>query len=870
MKSPILPVACCFALGILAARASPSGCWWLLAACGTCGLAGFAAWRSNWDRVAVALVFAGFVLAGAADAQLFANRFPVSDITHLERWGLNFRAPLRLTGTILTPPLQTPYGLQFDLDVAQVSSDAGTREATGKVRLRVAMAQLAEGRQTPVQLVEGDLIRVRARLHRPPRYKNPGEFDYRAWLQSIQDIAWQGSVERRDSFKLLRCARPVWFHGLLGRIRMRLLASIDQLYPPWSVEGRDGAVLKAVLLGDRSALDSETVENFRKSGLYHLLVVAGLHVGLLMLLAELLLRGLGLREFSRSVLLLFFLALYAGLVEERAPTLRASLMIASYLVARLLDRRQAALNAVGIAGLILLMRRPAWLFDSGFQLSFAAALLIAGLAVPWLDRSIELYRRGLARLGDMNWDTNCAPRVAQFRIDLRSLASWLSRRRPFLQTHEEGTLRAVTLPIQAGLWVVELVIFSAILQLGLLLPMADIFHRVTLAGIGLNALAVPLMTILLGVAVPTVLLNMVWPPLAVLLAKALAVMMTALLTLTRLPRLSTWLSFRVPTPSDWVAWGFALSLVAAGFALARAPRLLKVAAVSGAAFGALIALHPFAARIPTGGFEVTSLDCGGGEGLFIVLPDRRTILVGACGGRRAGEADRDPLRTARWDAGENIVSPYLWSRGISGLDALMIPDTGGASLQAAASVLRNFHVHQLWVAAAAAPQAAPLLSFAHERGARVRWLAPGNLTTLSRSVIHVFGPGASGQSSGNYPGALVRIANSSGSLLLARDASRAAIGALFSSKSQIASTVLQAPRSAAAYKRLCTRISVIRPRMILGFDSGAGAKHDPDGLRKCEKSGAQVFFSNREGAVTIEMKADKTWASVYSRRAAWW
>ena len=56
-------------------------------------------------------------------------------------------------------------------------------------------------------------------------------------------------------------------------------------------QGRYGAVLKAVLWGDRTALDSATIDDFRKTGLYHLLVIAGLHVGLLTLLVEFLLRA---------------------------------------------------------------------------------------------------------------------------------------------------------------------------------------------------------------------------------------------------------------------------------------------------------------------------------------------------------------------------------------------------------------------------------------------------------------------------------------------------------------------------------------------------------------------------------------------------
>ena len=206
-------------------------------------------------------------------------------------------------------------------------------------------------------------------------------------------------------------------------------------------KGANGAVLKAVLWGDRTALDSATIDDFRKTGLYHLLVIAGLHVGLLTLLVEFLLRGLGFRRVTRSFIVLGFLVVYAFLVEQRAPTLRATLMIALYLVARILDREHSPLNAIGGVALILLYFRPAWLFESGFQLSFAAALLIVGVAVPILERTTEPYRRALRRLDDVLLDDHFSPRIAQARLDLRALVSGVAPPR--------GFLRSLSLPSRA-------------------------------------------------------------------------------------------------------------------------------------------------------------------------------------------------------------------------------------------------------------------------------------------------------------------------------------------------------------------------------------------------------------------------------------
>ncbi|MFY9531550.1 MAG: ComEC/Rec2 family competence protein [Candidatus Acidiferrales bacterium] len=113
-----------------------------------------------------------------------------------------------------------------------------------------------------------------------------------------------------------------------------------------------------------------------------MLVVAGLHVGALAVFIFWLGRKLRLPLLVRTLLTLAALAAYAGIVEDRPPILRAGLVAAFFLLTRLLFRRVELLNAVGLAALSLLLWRPSFLTDASFQLSFLAAGIIAGLALP--------------------------------------------------------------------------------------------------------------------------------------------------------------------------------------------------------------------------------------------------------------------------------------------------------------------------------------------------------------------------------------------------------------------------------------------------------------------------------------------------------
>lgn len=867
MKCLLLILAGAFALGVLAGQSASLPV--LLPACAACLLCACLCFRLRRIALTWVLVLAGFACGGAACARLFQARFPADDASHMGNWGIDLTQPVLLEGTLATSPLLMPDGIQFDLRVVRVSDGRRLRAAAGKVRLRVLNGKSSLP-AAALQLHYGDAIQAWTLLRRPRNDQNPGGFDYRRWMESIQDIYWQGIVIGPQEIQKVIGPAPPVAGRLIASAREGLAASIDRIYPPWSVNGRDGAVLKAILLGDRSSLDSSTIEDFRQSGLYHLLVVAGLHVGLLVLLAEGLLRLLRLREAWRAPLLLAFLVIYAVLVEQRAPTLRASLMIGAYLLARLLDREQPALNAIGLAALILLFHRPAWLFDSGFQLSFAAALLIAGVAVPVLERTTEPYRLALRRLDDPDFDLACEPRAAQFRLDVRGAANWLSsfhdRTGPTNPAdlvdvkglRPESALKIIGSLLRAAVWVVDLIIFSAILQLGLLLPMAEIFHRVTLAGIGLNSLAVPLMTVLLAVAVPLVLLGLVAPALAALPAKLMSLIMTGLFGLTELRHMPRWLSFRVPTPPLWVAAGFALAVIVASFMLGRSRKFLGVAGVSAAVFGLLIALYPFHPKIPQGLLEITELDCGGGEGLLIVLPDQTTVLVGSGGGSRRWLGGSDPLRGRRWDPGENIISPYLWSRGVKTIDVLILPDVAGDHLSGVPSLLKNFHVKEFW-SFSSGLERPELLSLLSAHGIIARRLQGEDIIRVGSTQFEVLWPpptGGFGRSRTAGASALLRISDSQGSVLLGADLTRAAQELALRADAPMQSAVLQASPEELRPQFL----SRVQPAIVLEDPSGRSKPMNfvLDGVKQF-----QVFDVSESGAVTVSERHGKVEARSY-------
>jgi competence protein ComEC len=881
-------MAASFVLGIFLVGSThlPSPAAAALPVCvAVCLLAGLLVMRAGWERVSLLLALLGFLAAGASAGCLFEYRFPVSHVSKLAARGVDLEEPLRLAGHIASTPRRTAYGFQFDLETERAESRTASRDVTGKVRLRLEGSERAEtwARMDELHLQYGDAIRVLVRLRKPRIYQNPGSFDFRRWMESTEDIYWVGTLNNPRLVEKLAGSDRGGISTLPEQIRNRLLHAIDHLYPRWSAQGRCGSVLKAVLLGDRSALDSETIESFRKTGLYHLLVIAGLHVGLLALLADCLLRLVGLGARARRLTVLALLIFYAFLVEQRAPTLRATLMIGLYLLAGLLHRRSSTLNAIGLAALVLLLWRPAWLFESGFQLSFSAALLIAGLAVPILERTTEPYRRALGGLNEIQLDAHIAPRLAQFRVDLRVLVAWLKSRLHVLDRHDALAGALVTGPARALLWAANMLLFSAVLQVGLLLPMATTFHRVALAGIGLNALAIPVMTLLLALAVPTVVLAAVIPVLAVWPAKVLAFVMAGLFALTGLPHLPAWLSFRVPNPPLWVSCGFVVFILAAALALGRrqasasdvvtsglspaAPplkaRSLRAWALSVSLAGlgvmtVLVATHPFPPRLPTGRLEVTALDCGQGESLFVVLPDRTTMLVDGSGSRQPG-ASEGALQGRPWDPGEDIISPYLWSRGIKKIDIVVLSIPHEDHLGGLFAVARNFRIGEFWHAENGAARAYwDLLEKLREKGVVERTLEAGDNLERGGATVRALWPERSlepAASFSNDDSLVLRIAYGGDSVLLTGDITAKAERQLLASGQEVSSLVLKVAHHGSNSSSSPEFLARVNPRVALvtGGSNDFGNLPGQETLARLRDQGIRTFRPEVDGATTVEM-----------------
>jgi competence protein ComEC len=550
----------------------------------------------------------------------------------------------------------------------------------------------------------GDVVEAPMRIKLAERYRDPGAWQYADYLLT-QGIGAHASVgvskisllngssaghATRDHYAArLQCriygAQSWAAERMLGYARSRANRGLPKVF---RLSTDDAGMLNAMLFGDRAGLDKAQRIGFERTGSFHLFVVSGMHVGLLAGLVFWLARRLKLREWLATFVTIVLTFEYALLTGFGAPVQRALFMTAVFLLARLLSRERNVLNALGAAALGVLIWSPEALFEASFQMTFLAIIAIGGIAIPLGERSFLPYARAAEHLWEKWQDAGLPPRVAQFRVMLRlwseSIAGIVG----------DWTRGLPSLLVRWSLWALELALIGAVAEMVMVLPMAAYFHRATMFAVPTNMLSVPLVAVLAPIAVITFCASLLGPWVAMLPGAATALLLHGVTGVIGRVGAMRSADLRVPAPVWWIAllavaaWTFCCWAVrrSRGWAWSAVIVLLLVA---------LMVLWPERAVISPGMMEVTAIDVGQGDSIFIVGPDGATMLVDA--GGPVGGVTEAAEATSRFDVGEEVVSPYLWSRRFRRLDVLALSHAHSDHMGGMPAVMRNFRPRELWV-----------------------------------------------------------------------------------------------------------------------------------------------------------------------------
>lgn len=268
---------------------------------------------------------------------------------------------------------------------------------------------------------EGDYVKLTAEYKKHAPTLLPGMFDAEKWMRQ-QNIAAQMRLVQGEYI-----GHPFSWAALTGAASAVRESLSRRLMPPGCEHDARRQVLCALVLGDKSRADDETMLDFRKGGCLHAFAVSGLHVGLVCGILWGVLRLFRVRlSISRPVVLIVS-GLYVVMTGFAVPAVRAYVMLAVVLVGSMLRRRVSLLNTWSFAALLILLISPHQLSNAGFQLSFIvyAAICVAARLIlsesAWFGPDAYLPYR---------IRSNAERRCAQWELFLRgvvivSLCAWL-------------------------------------------------------------------------------------------------------------------------------------------------------------------------------------------------------------------------------------------------------------------------------------------------------------------------------------------------------------------------------------------------------------------------------------------------------------
>ncbi|HNW94570.1 MAG TPA: ComEC/Rec2 family competence protein [Anaerolineaceae bacterium] len=360
--------------------------WWagMLGLC-LLGALGHAKRRFRWQprkQLPLSLLAAGFCLA----ALLYQLSLPKDTAAFIGYYV--GKGEVEVLGVVSETPEAWENGQELVVEVQAVNALSADVEAVRpeKVRGKILLRTMPGS-----AYAYGDLLSIRGEL---TEAGESGTFSYKAYLfhQGISALSQYARVE------LLQREQGSPFYTAIYRLRERSLLVSRRIFPE-----PEGALLRGILLGERSGISAELQNAYSLTGTAHIIAISGFNMAVLAgLITGLFTRKLG--AWRGGGLAILTLAFYTVLVGADASVVRAALMSSLGIMGASINRRGSGLNSLGLVVCLMLLFNPHLPWDIGFQLSAAATVGILLFSAPmqarlrrWLEARVgQAAARGLS------------------------------------------------------------------------------------------------------------------------------------------------------------------------------------------------------------------------------------------------------------------------------------------------------------------------------------------------------------------------------------------------------------------------------------------------------------------------------------------
>jgi competence protein ComEC len=296
------------------------------------------------------------------------------DIRNNNNWVGNFyKEKDGIVVTLLEPPVEKTKSIKANAAVSYLLQDGKSIPVNGKIILYFKKDLPAVQAGSSLQLTYGSQVIFKKPLQEIKNSGNPGGFDYKRYAL-FQAITHQVYLKPGE-FEILEGKKETWFRRFIYTSREKVLNILRK-----NIKGeKELGLAEALLIGYKDDLDQSLVQSYTNTGVVHIIAISGLHLGLIYWLLGIILKPLKKRKriaWLSPVLIITGLWMFSFLAGAQPSILRAAVMFTCIVLGENLSRKTSIYNTMALSAFILLCINPYWLWDVGFQLSYAAVLSI--------------------------------------------------------------------------------------------------------------------------------------------------------------------------------------------------------------------------------------------------------------------------------------------------------------------------------------------------------------------------------------------------------------------------------------------------------------------------------------------------------------